>query len=114
MVSIAKNGLLAGIEFGEPLAFKSLRVVPLVGPSRDDPSYRLFGPDVAGDVEVEEPVFAILDVGDVAHVHGAVTRRPEDDVLDRRGLLELAWDANQILTLHLCRISLHPLNRVIN
>ena len=53
MVSIAAHGLLSGIEFGEPLEFKSLRVVPLVGPSHEDPSYRLFGPDVAEDGKVE-------------------------------------------------------------
>ena len=64
MVSITAKGFWPGIEFGESLHFKSLRVVPLIGPSNNDPSYRLFGPDVAGDVQVEEVDAAPL----VAHL----------------------------------------------
>ncbi len=69
MVSIAAHGLLSGIEFGEPLEFKSLRVVPLVGPSHEDPSYRLFGPNVAEDVKVDE----VNDAGSVPNLR--VTNR---------------------------------------
>ncbi len=73
MVSIAAN--MPGIEFGDPVDFKSLRVVPLVGPSHDEPSYRLFGPDVAGDVEVDE----VSSAGSVPDLH--VTNRLTDRVL---------------------------------
>ena len=75
MVSITAKGFLTSVAFGEPLNFKSLRVVPLVGPSREDPSYRLFGPDVAEDVEVDE----VNDAGSVPNLR--VTNRLTDRVL---------------------------------
>jgi hypothetical protein len=75
MVSITAKGFWPGIEFGESLHFKSLRVVPLIGPSNNDPSYRLFGPDVAGDVQVEE----VDDAGSVPNLR--VTNRLKDRVL---------------------------------
>ncbi len=75
MVSIAAKGFLPCIEFGEPLNFKSLSVVPLVGPSHSDPSYRLFGPDLAGDVEIDE----VDDAGSVPNLR--VTNRLTDRVL---------------------------------
>ena len=75
MVSIAAKGFLPCVEFGEPLNYKSLRVVPLVGPSHEEPSYRLFGPDLADDVKVDE----VNDAGDVTNLR--VTNRLSERVL---------------------------------
>ncbi len=54
MVSITGSDIWKRIEAGQERAFQSLRVIPLVGPSRDEPAYRLFGDDTAGQVEITE------------------------------------------------------------
>jgi hypothetical protein len=54
MVSIAGSRVWQGVKPGEAQAFRSLRAVPLVGPSSDDPSYRLFDAETAEKVEVTE------------------------------------------------------------
>jgi hypothetical protein len=54
MVSIATSTLWKEIEAAEPRNHGSVRIVPLVGPTRDDPSYRLFGAETAEDVKVSE------------------------------------------------------------
>jgi hypothetical protein len=54
MVSIAASKLWQGIEAAEPRTHGSLRVVPLVGPSSDAPSYRLLDAETAERVEVTE------------------------------------------------------------
>ena len=91
MVSITKKGLLPDIGLGDPLDFKSLRVVPLVGPSHDDPSYRLFGPDVAGDVEVDE----VSDAGSVPNLR--VTNKLADRILLIDGQELIGAKQNRIL-----------------
>ena len=91
MVSIAANSLLSALELGEPLNFKSLRVVPLVGPSRDDPSYRLFGPDLADQVKVDE----VNDAGSVPNLR--VTNRLPDRVLFIDGQELIGAKQNRIL-----------------
>ncbi len=91
MVSIAANGLLPGIEFGEPLDHKSLRVVPLIGPSCKEPSYRLFGPDLAEDVEVNE----VDAEGSVPNLR--VTNRLPDRILLLDGQELIGAKQNRIL-----------------
>jgi hypothetical protein len=54
MVSIAASKLWQGIEAAEPRTQGSLRVVPLVGRSSADPSYRLFDAETAKKVKVSE------------------------------------------------------------
>jgi len=91
MVSIAAKGFLLSIEFGEPLNFKSLRVVPLVGPSHENPSYRLFGPDLAEDVEIDE----VSDAGSVPNLR--VTNRLTERVLLIDGQELIGAKQNRIL-----------------
>ncbi len=91
MVSVAAKGFLPGIEFGEPLDYKSLRVVPLVGASHEDPSYRLFGPDLADDVKVDE----VDDAGDVPNLR--VTNRLTERVLLIDGQELIGAKQNRIL-----------------
>jgi len=91
MVSIAAKGFLPSIEFGEPLNFKSLRVVPLVGPSHENPSYRLFGPDLAEDVEIDE----VSDAGSVPNLR--VTNRLTERVLLIDGQELIGAKQNRIL-----------------
>ncbi len=91
MVSIAAHGLLPGIEFGEPLDYRSLRVVPLVGPSHEDPSYRLFGPDLAEDVEIDE----VDSAGSVPDLR--VTNRLTDRILLIDGQELIGAKQNRIL-----------------
>ena len=91
MVSIAAHGLLSGIEFGEPLQYRSLRVVPLVGPSHEHPSYRLFGPDLAEDVEINE----VDSAGSVPNL--TVTNRLADRVLLIDGQELIGAKQNRIL-----------------
>jgi len=54
MVSIAASKLWQVIKEAEPCTHGSVRIVPLVGPSCDDPSYRLFGAETAQEVKVSE------------------------------------------------------------
>jgi hypothetical protein len=54
MVSISGSKLWEGIKAAEPCAHGSVRIVPLVGPSSDDPAYRLFDADTAKKVKVSE------------------------------------------------------------
>ncbi len=54
MVSIAESGIWLGIKAGTPIGYRGLQIVPLVGRSSDDPSYRLFDERTAGEVEVTE------------------------------------------------------------
>ncbi len=91
MVSIAAKGFLPCVEFGEPLSYKSLRVVPLVGPSHEDPSYRVFGPDLADDVKVDE----VNDAGDVPNLR--VTNRLTERVLLIDGQELIGAKQNRIL-----------------
>lgn len=91
MVSIANTGLLPDVEIGEPLDYRSLRVVPLVGPSRVDPSYRLFGPETAGDVEVDE----VSDAGSVPNL--GVRNRLTDRILLVDGQELIGAKQNRIL-----------------
>ena len=91
MVSIAVKGYLPSIEFGEPLNFKSLRVVPLVGPSHDDPSYRLFGPDLADGFDVDE----VNDAGSVPNLR--VTNRLTERILLIDGQELIGAKQNRIL-----------------
>jgi len=91
MVSIAANSVLSALEFGEPLNFKSLRVVPLIGPSREDPSYRLFGPDLADQVKVDE----VNDAGSVPNLR--VTNRLTERVLLIDGQELVGAKQNRIL-----------------
>ncbi len=91
MVSIAANSVLSALEFGEPLNFKSLRVVPLVGPSREDPSYRLFGPDLADQVKDDE----VNDAGSVPNLR--VTNHLTDRVLLIDGQELVGAKQNRIL-----------------
>jgi hypothetical protein len=67
MVSIASSKLWEGIEAGEPRTYRSLRVVPLVGPSTADPSYRLFDAETAQEVQVTE----VDQSGDVPNIRVA-------------------------------------------
>jgi hypothetical protein len=54
MVSIAASKLWKAVEAAEPRTHGSVRIVPMVGPSSDDPSYRLFGAETAREVKVSE------------------------------------------------------------
>jgi len=54
MVSIAASKLWQEIEEAEPCTHGSIRIVPLVGPSVDDPSYRLLDAETAQEVKVTE------------------------------------------------------------
>ncbi|MHC4764169.1 MAG: ARPP-1 family domain-containing protein [Planctomycetota bacterium] len=54
MVSISGSKLWEGMKAAEPCVHGSVRIVPLVGPSSDDPAYRLFDADTAEKVEVTE------------------------------------------------------------
>ena len=91
MVSIAASELWAALKTAEPRTFRSLRIVPLVGPSRGEPSYRLFDPETAKDVEVTE----VDDAGDVPNIR--VTNRLEDRVLLIDGQELIGAKQNRIL-----------------
>ena len=54
MVSIAASKLWQQIKVAEPRTHGSVRIVPLVGPSSDDPSYRLLDAETVNDVEITE------------------------------------------------------------
>ncbi|MHC4081285.1 MAG: ARPP-1 family domain-containing protein [Planctomycetota bacterium] len=54
MVSIASSKLWQGIEAAEPRTQGSLRIVPLVGRSSAEPSYRLFDAESSKKVKVSE------------------------------------------------------------
>src|SRR5262245_42912784 len=54
MVSIARSGIWDSIEAGASLEYCGLWIVPLLGRSRTQPSYRIYTPETAGQVEVSE------------------------------------------------------------
>jgi len=54
MVSISGSKLWEGVKTAEPCTHGSVRIVPLVGPSSDDPTYRLFDAETAKRVKVSE------------------------------------------------------------
>lgn len=79
------------LDAGEPLEFRTLRVVPLFAPSRDVPAYRLLGPDTAGDVEVAE----VSESGSVPDIR--VVNRLEDRLLLIDGQELVGAKQNRIL-----------------
>jgi hypothetical protein len=54
MVSISGSKLWEGVKAAEACTHGSVRIVPLVGPSSDDPAYRLFDAETAQKVKVSE------------------------------------------------------------
>lgn len=54
MVSIAGSNIWSRVKAGEPRTYKSLRVIPFTGPSRDEPAYRLFDKGAADAVRIME------------------------------------------------------------
>jgi len=76
MVSISGSKLWEGMNAAEPCTHGSVRIVPLVGPSSGDPTYRLFDAETAEKVEVSE-----VDEG------GHVPNITVDNGLDDRLLL---------------------------
>jgi hypothetical protein len=76
MVSIAGSKLWQEVEAAEPCTHGSVWIVPLVGPSSGDPSYRLFDAETAEEVMVSE-----VDEG------GSVPNIEVDNGLDDRLLL---------------------------
>ena len=78
MVSISGSKLWEGMKAAEPCVHGSVRIVPLVGPSSDDPTYRLFNAETAERVKVSE-------VDESGHVPNVTV----DNGLDDRLLLIL-------------------------
>lgn len=64
MVSIAVSKVFDRIKAGEPRTFGSLRVIPLGGPSRRKPAYRLYGPKLAKGVALTE----MTEAGEVPNI----------------------------------------------